>query len=250
VWTEAWVSFAGAADSSASARVEARRRARGCLSFAIRGYRDALEDPRALMALHVLRELGEGYALAAESWPMASEAAPALPDRAVLAGALRNAGIVGVDDGDTASPPLHPSSGVLDGLRSAHPSIEHDLAVRIGDWLGMYPTFAAILAADDGRAGYFARRDGIRKEVCVALSLQRRQFYALSHTTLEGPPQGAMLLALLLTDSRFVAAASEVVADLESVPLITGRFALQYLESSGAGAWLDTHDALPRVFAR
>jgi hypothetical protein len=248
-WPEAWLYFAERDCGSTPTREEARGQARDLLSFVIRLYPEVLDDAEAIVGLHVLRELGEGYALSAQEWPIAGKERPAMPDRGSLAAALLEAGILDIDSSyeATASDRARPS--VLDGLPRSPDSVERELAVEIGKWLDSYPTFAQILRTDGGRAGFFARRVERATALAVMLSRQRRQFYALTHTRIQGRAQAAMLLAILLTDSQVVAAAAERISDLETVPFIRLPFAKRLLYETGAGDWLARNDALPSALA-
>ena len=185
-WDDAWRCFALDAESRLAFADEALAKAQGILSIVIESYPEVLGDLTTVLALTVLQELGEGYALMSEAWPIGREANPWMPDLAVVE---RNVRLTTVDSpsGQLSEIELTTPVSGGDGRDSSQPSrivpvTEHKLAHDLAKAFSTYPTFLAVVAADRGRIELYKRRTETRRTACMGMSLLRRELtcWALS----------------------------------------------------------------------
>ena len=248
-WDDAWRCFALDAESRLAFADEALAKAQGILSIVIESYPEVLGDLTTVLALTVLQELGEGYALMSEAWPIGREANPWMPDLAVVE---RNVRLTTVDSpsGQLSEIELTTPVSGGDGRDSSQPSrivpvTEHKLAHDLAKAFSTYPTFLAVVAADRGRIELYKRRTETRRTACMGMSLLRREFDLLGALVDRGgAARQAVYLYLLLTDSRFLATAGDSIDQYRQPPVVLPiDFVRGYIRDTDVGAWLANHGA-------
>src|SRR6185437_11443157 len=81
-WSCAWVDFR-CEPGSPAALAFAVDRTREILTVVLGAWSETFGDRDLVLALQALQDLGEGYALLTQSWPIGTEVAPSIPDRRI-----------------------------------------------------------------------------------------------------------------------------------------------------------------------
>jgi len=245
-WSCAWVDFR-CEPGSPAALAFAVDRTREILTVVLGAWSETFGDRDLVLALQALQDLGEGYALLTQSWPIGTEVAPSIPDRRIVETNLGSASPSSLCEFTNRGIVLEldRSSVGGDARLSADPmpaKTEGQVATYSAKLIRTYCEFLTAWEHELGRPLILQRAAKFRLHWCEALSLSRRMFDAQGALADQGGvSRKAILLCRLIADCHILASTAEDEHGLAEIPLLSRGFIDEQREALGINDLLREH---------
>jgi len=243
-WSQAWHDF----DSRLRPATDnAAQSAQGLLSVVLPAAGAEFAHADDAFGVAALQELGEGYALLTERWPIGDLEEPTMPNRQFVESLIARAGPTAVEElGQQGVCLSTPGSDALDRATASRGKmprrVERDLARNTASDIGWYRRYLELWSHERGRRIFMEHASRVRRDSCGILATARDMFYAQAVLDDHGGiARGATFLIRLISDSKIVASLAADTDELARTPYLTRESLESHIETLRIDEWLRHH---------